>query len=412
MSKPDDSNSTNAHWWSLNQACVWIALRIETSARDAEQIANHPDLTLDIEQALNRLANKLIAAALAPSGMPIHKARIKDGRHYVDLVSLIRPPLSESPGAWDAAMHEYQKLIRESGAEYYSLWIKREFPLPAPAVDATAPMAAAPAPSVPDVQSETAPPTEHEAASSHAMPTEPPSELTVASSIIAEDTPQPPEIVTEQLTYAQLVDRLGCPSVDAARTLVARRGLPRASGSDGKTRVTINLQQICYQPRSTRSPGGRRPVAEPASTRSPDDDRPVAEGEASSPLPADAMTAATATPPATHRNESTPAQSAPEQSEPVPPATEPGIADPASAASAAPPVNRGGRPTDRDMVRGEAGWRLRHQQAPETLAAFGRELREWLRVHGRHRAVKTGEVMKAETIEDHVRLLWNAHKRA
>jgi hypothetical protein len=91
---------------------------------------------------------------------------------------------------------------------------------------------------------------------------------------------------------------------------------------------------------------------------------------------------------------------------------EPAVADPASAASAAPPVNPGGRPTDRDLVLEEAGWRLRHQQVPETLAAFSRELRVWLGDHGKCRAAKTSEVMTAETIKGHVRSLWNAHKRA
>ena len=89
---------------------------------------------------------------------------------------------------------------------------------------------------------------------------------------------------------------------------------------------------------------------------------------------------------------------------------EPVIADPAPAASVAPPVSPGGRPTDRDLVLEEAGWRLRHQQVPKTLAAFARELREWLEDHGRYRPVKTGEVMKAKTIEDHVRPMWKAHK--
>ena len=87
-------------------------------------------------------------------------------------------------------------------------------------------------------------------------------------------------------------------------------------------------------------------------------------------------------------------------------------ADPAPAANTAPPANRGGRPTDRDMVLEEARWRLKHRLVPETLTAFSRELHEWLEVHGEHRAAKTGEVMKAETIEDHIRPLWNAHKRA
>jgi hypothetical protein len=110
------------------------------------------------------------------------------------------------------------------------------------------------------------------------------------------------------------------------------------------------------------------------------------------------------------------ASSAPTASPPTEPQTEPqtepGIAGPAPATSTAPPVNLGGRPTDRDMVLGEADWRLRHQLAPKTLAALGRELREWLSDHGMHRAVKTGEVMKAKTIEGHIRPLWKAHKRA
>jgi hypothetical protein len=100
--------------------------------------------------------------------------------------------------------------------------------------------------------------------------------------------------------------------------------------------------------------------------------------------------------------------------EPVSPGaeTEPAIADPAPAASAAPPVSSGGRPTDRDLVLGEAEWRLKHRRTQaKTLAAFAREIREWLKVHGRRRVKKTGEVMKAKTIEGHVRSLWKKYKR-
>jgi hypothetical protein len=100
---------------------------------------------------------------------------------------------------------------------------------------------------------------------------------------------------------------------------------------------------------------------------------------------------------------------------------EPAVADPAQAtpepvtsaeSPAAPPEpNLGGRPTDRDLLLEEADWRLRHERRPPSLAAFGRELRLWLDVHGEHRAKKTGEVMKAETIEDHIRdLWWNRHQ--
>jgi hypothetical protein len=75
-------------------------------------------------------------------------------------------------------------------------------------------------------------------------------------------------------------------------------------------------------------------------------------------------------------------------------------------------ANLGGRPTDRDLLLEEAGWRLRHPETlPPTLAAFAGELRNWLEVHGVHRAKKTGEVMKAETIEGHVRSLWNRYRQ-
>jgi len=65
------------------------------------------------------------------------------------------------------------------------------------------------------------------------------------------------------------------------------------------------------------------------------------------------------------------------------------------------------------MVLEEAARRLK---APErtkakSLAAFARELHEWLKVHGAHRTKLTSEVMKADTIEDHVRPLWNKHWR-
>ena len=102
------------------------------------------------------------------------------------------------------------------------------------------------------------------------------------------------------------------------------------------------------------------------------------------------------------------------------PAAEPEVVSPPAvdaitvetpAASAASLINRGGRPTDRDLVLEEAERRLEHpQQVPKTLRAFSRELRKWLSGHGRHRVKKTGEVMKAKTIEDRVRPLWNAYE--
>jgi hypothetical protein len=84
----------------------------------------------------------------------------------------------------------------------------------------------------------------------------------------------------------------------------------------------------------------------------------------------------------------------------------------AAASTASPKRDKGGRPTDRDMVVWEAGWRLRHPEnlpLPSSLAEFARRLREWLKDHGAHRTKKTSEVMKARRIEHHVRSLW--HKR-
>jgi hypothetical protein len=107
--------------------------------------------------------------------------------------------------------------------------------------------------------------------------------------------PKPPESdraeSTEQLTYAQIADRLGR-SPDAARTLVARRGLPRARGSDGKILVTINFQELHYQPQSARSPGGHRAMT----GRSPGGHHPVAKPEAAALPPVDAMTTEAAAP--------------------------------------------------------------------------------------------------------------------
>jgi hypothetical protein len=68
----------------------------------------------------------------------------------------------------------------------------------------------------------------------------------------------------EQLTYAQIADRLGC-SAEAARALVKRRRLPRTRGSDGKTLVAVNLQEAT----SARSPPGDRPVAVPVPSETP-----------------------------------------------------------------------------------------------------------------------------------------------
>jgi hypothetical protein len=68
----------------------------------------------------------------------------------------------------------------------------------------------------------------------------------------------------EQLTYAQIADRLGR-SAEAARALVKRRRLPRTRGSDGKTLVAIDLREVT----SARSPPRDRPVAVPVPSEAP-----------------------------------------------------------------------------------------------------------------------------------------------
>ena len=118
--------------------------------------------------------------------------------------------------------------------------------------------------------------------------------------------------------------------------------------------------------------------------------------------------------PAASAFESSPPPSEPKHSAPAPPSrqVEPETPPkPKSVPAVLPTVNRGGRPTDRDLVLGEADWRLRHQQTKaESLAAFARELREWLTDHGKHRTKKTGDVMQANTIERHIRPLWSRHR--
>jgi hypothetical protein len=110
------------------------------------------------------------------------------------------------------------------------------------------------------------------------------------------------------------------------------------------------------------------------------------------------------------------AQSPPEQPEAPPPAPAQATHQPAvnvELSADLPEGNRGGgRPTDRDLLLSEADWRLRHEHRPKTLRAFARDvLRPWLDVHGEHRGLKTQEVMKVETIEDHVRSLWNRREK-
>ena len=60
---------------------------------------------------------------------------------------------------------------------------------------------------------------------------------------------------SEQVTYEQLAERLGI-TREAARAIVKRQRLPRSKGNDGKTLVTVDLDELRHKPMSGRSPGG------------------------------------------------------------------------------------------------------------------------------------------------------------
>jgi len=59
----------------------------------------------------------------------------------------------------------------------------------------------------------------------------------------------------EQLTYAQIAERLGVTS-EAARAIAKRNRLPRSRANDGKTLVAIVLEEIRHKPLPARSPRG------------------------------------------------------------------------------------------------------------------------------------------------------------
>src|SRR5262245_33694042 len=59
----------------------------------------------------------------------------------------------------------------------------------------------------------------------------------------------------EQLTYAQIAERLGVTS-EAARAIAKRNRLPRSNANDGKTLVAIVLEEIRHKPLPARSPRG------------------------------------------------------------------------------------------------------------------------------------------------------------
>ena len=54
-------------------------------------------------------------------------------------------------------------------------------------------------------------------------------------------------MVTEQLTYDHLAERLGT-TREAARAIVKRRRLARSRSNDGKTMVTVDLGELHHKP--------------------------------------------------------------------------------------------------------------------------------------------------------------------
>jgi hypothetical protein len=64
---------------------------------------------------------------------------------------------------------------------------------------------------------------------------------------------------TEQLTYAQIAERLSV-STEAARAIVKRHRVPRSRSNDGKTLAAIDLQEITHKPLPASSPRGHRSV--------------------------------------------------------------------------------------------------------------------------------------------------------
>src|SRR5262249_44127337 len=70
---------------------------------------------------------------------------------------------------------------------------------------------------------------------------------------------------TEQLTYAQIAERLSV-SPEAARAVVKSHRLPRSRSNDGKTLAAIDLKEIRHKPLPARSPRRHRSVTNVVAT--------------------------------------------------------------------------------------------------------------------------------------------------
>lgn len=70
----------------------------------------------------------------------------------------------------------------------------------------------------------------------------------------------------EMLTYAAMAERLKT-SPEAARALAKRLRLPRSRANDGKTLVSVDLEELQHKALPARSPGGHQAVIAPLKAR-------------------------------------------------------------------------------------------------------------------------------------------------
>src|SRR5215472_1904454 len=154
MVRGDDNNSITGreHWSPLDQTLVWIGERMEMLPQDAEQLTNAPEMHLKSEGALNELKKEVckelykVKILGAARSWPIDKFRILWGGRYVDLLDLFRPLPGAAPDIQAAIMREFVEDVRWPDVECNSDWLKRAFPAPASARDASTPVANTKAP--------------------------------------------------------------------------------------------------------------------------------------------------------------------------------------------------------------------------------------------------------------------------
>jgi len=342
---------------------VWILQQFELSPQNAEQYCNGLK-PKTIEMALNTLVGALFNALYgAAEGMPRTPARVPCDRGYETLATLFPLLPSLDSGASDALRDELRQFIRQQpDIQFNPAWGRWVHPIC---------VSAAPAEPIPTRPSESA-------------------EDPIPGSAVGPEESQPNSVAASTpASPARTININSDPAIAYAIHAIKPR----------RPSYEADVESLLAKGSETAAPSA---PAGDASTSVTDTEASVTEPEAASSPPIDATTAETA---------SAPEQPETPSSAPARATLEPALASPATKPSQSPQAQRqpGGRPTDRDMVLEEAAWRLRNQKTKaKSVAAFARELRAWLEVHGEHRS--HGDVMKVETIEDHVRPLWNQHR--